>query len=102
MPVSVRSRYWNQATVEVPGPDGPRFSLPVRRPLAPPEGNTVPHVVNASDGVESIAAQYYGRSDVWWRIADVNPLRFPLALDRGSKLQIPPRTGIGRVIRTRG
>lgn len=100
MPVSVRSRYWNQPGTA--GADASQRALPIRRPLVPPEGATVPHVVSATDGVESIAAHYYGRSDAWWRIADANPLRFPLDWERGEKLGIPPRIGIGRVVRTRG
>ena len=102
MPVSVRSRYWNQATIAVAGPDGPSTALPVRRTLAVPEGATVSHVVNALDGVESLAAQFYGRSDVWWRIADANPPRFPLDFVPGERIEMPQRIGIGRVVRTRG
>jgi hypothetical protein len=101
MSVSIRSRYWNQQMVEAPHGGGTTVSLPVRRPLRPLEENTVPHVVHGTDTVESVAAQYYGRSDLWWQVADATPPRFPLDFVPGERLRVPSRVGVGRVELTR-
>lgn len=101
MGVSVKSRYWNQSKVEVTGDKGPVSSLPVRRPLGPADRNAVPYVIYGTATIESLAAQVYGRSDVWWQIADASASRFPLDFKPGEKVNIPPRLGIGRVARTR-
>ena len=38
------------------------------------------HLVQAGDTLESLAFEYLGASDAWWRIADVNPAEFVFAL----------------------
>lgn len=101
MSVSIRSRYWNQAKVEAMRDGRSTVSLPVRRPLRPIDGNTVPHVVHGTDTIESVSAHYYGRSELWWQIADASAARFPLDFAPGERLHVPSRLGVGRVERTR-
>lgn len=101
MSVSIRSRYWNQARVEALRDGRKIVSLPVRRALRPIDGDTLAHVVHGTDTIESVSAQYYGRSELWWQIADATRPRFPLDFSPGEKLRIPSRLGVGRVERTR-
>jgi nucleoid-associated protein YgaU len=48
------------------------------------------HTVIAGETLDQLAFTYYGREDLWWRIADANPARFPLDLSPGDTLIIPP------------
>ena len=87
MAVSLYSRYYKLATVEVDG----QVSLSQRLSGAP---ETVPgsitHVLVGTETLDQLAAKYYGREDLWWRIADANPNRFPLDWQAGDTLVIPP------------
>ena len=87
MPVSIYSRYVGLATVEHLG----RVSL-AQRPL--PSGETYPdgilHTVTGGETLDELAQRYYGRAELWWRIADANPGRFPLDWKPGEALVIPP------------
>ena len=47
------------------------------------------HVVVEGDSFETLAHQYLGNSELWWRIADVNPLIFPTALEAGVTVMVP-------------
>jgi hypothetical protein len=40
--------------------------------------------------LDQLAYKYYGREDLWWRIADGNTNRFPTDLSPGDTLAIPP------------
>ena len=40
--------------------------------------------------LDLLARRYYGREDLWWRIADANPARFPLDWKAGDRLLVPP------------
>ncbi|PCC73777.1 hypothetical protein [Nannocystis exedens] len=42
--------------------------------------------------LDQLAKQYYGREDLWWRIADANPARHPADWRAGDALVIPPLT----------
>ncbi len=87
MPVSLYSRYYGLATIPAAGGAGL-----VQRPHEPPE--TYPdgllHVIVGGETLDELAARYYGREDLWWRIADANPARFPLDWKAGDTLVIPP------------
>ena len=37
-----------------------------------------------------LAARYYGREALWWRIADANPVGFLFQLSPGDQVVIPP------------
>jgi len=87
MPVSIYSRYYGLGAVEKNG----RISL-AQRPAVPLETypDAVLHTLVGDETLDCLAARYYGREDLWWRIADANPLRFPLDWKAGDTLEIPP------------
>ncbi len=101
MTVSVKSRYWSLKPVEAPGPDGPVAALPTRRQPPPPQSAPVNHMLTGVESLEYLAWRFYGRSDAWWHIADVNDLSFPLDYRPGMSVNLPQGTGVGRVLRTR-
>jgi hypothetical protein len=87
MPVTIFSRYFGLATIEADG----RISL-AQRPAVPtqtPPGS-LQHILIGNESLDQLAAYYYGRADLWWRIADANPLKFPLDWKPGDILIIPP------------
>ena len=87
MPVSIYSRYYGLKTVEKNG----RISL-AQREAVPLEiyPDAIKHTLVGEETLDQLAAHYYGREDLWWRIADANPLRFPLDWKAGDTLVIPP------------
>jgi phage tail protein X len=87
MPVSIYSRYYGLDTVEIKG----RISL-IQRPPVPVQRypDSLVHVLIGGETLDQLAARYYGREDLWWRIADANPGRFPLDWRAGDTLSIPP------------
>jgi len=87
MSPSRTSRYHDVGTIEVDG----KVSLRQRRP-PPTEAypDAIEHTVVGRETLESIAFRYYGREDLWWRIADANPGRFPLDWAAGDVVRIPP------------
>lgn len=87
MPVSIYSRYYGLDTVEENG----RISLSQRLSL-PAEAypDSLIHTIVGYETLDQLAAHYYGREDLWWRIADANPSRFPLDWQPGDTIVIPP------------
>jgi hypothetical protein len=61
----------------------------------------VNHRLSGVETIEYLAWHYYGRSAVWWRIADANPLVFPLDYRPGATVRVAPAGAINRVLRTR-
>jgi len=53
-------------------------------------GDPIQVTVQVSDEIDFIAARFYGRSTLWWIIADVNDLFFPFTLTEGQVLLLPP------------
>lgn len=64
----------------------------VQRP--PPPDTSYPdslvHVCVGGETLDQLSRTYYGREDLWWRIADANPRRFPFDWQPGESLIIPP------------
>lgn len=87
MPVSIYSRYYGLDIVEENG----QVSL-AQRPVVSLEtlSDSLIHIVVGNETLDQLAAHYYGREDLWWRIADANPNRFPLDWKPGDTLVIPP------------
>lgn len=87
MAASIYSRYYGLDTVS----QGGRVSL-AERPVPPSQDfpDSLVHVVLAGQTLDQIAFLYYGREDLWWRIADQNPGIDPLGIAPGDKLAIPP------------
>lgn len=87
MAVTIYSRYYGLDTVTLDG----KTSLaqrPIPRIQAYPDG--LLHRILGGETLDQLAFRYYGREDLWWRIADANPGRFPLDWAPGETLVIPP------------
>ncbi len=81
------SRYHASRRYEVDGV----VTLGQRLQGHPPEfSDSVRHTVVGGETLDSLAKLYYGREDLWWRIADMNPERFPLDWQPGDVVVIPP------------
>lgn len=87
MPGSPFSRYRDLPVIEV---DGRRAlaQRPSRLPLTVTGG--AEHVVVGGETLDLLAARYYAREELWWRIADANPTRSLFDLAPGDRLVIPP------------
>ncbi len=87
MTKSVYSRYYRTAIIEAEG----RNSLAQRLPDAPATyPDALLHTLVGNETLDLLAKRYYGREDLWWRIADANPGRFPLDWQAGETIVIPP------------
>lgn len=99
MPVDPLSRYRHETPHQAPDTHGVEHaSLPARW-TAPAAERVVFHQVAANDSFETLAARFFGSSAQWWRIADANPLVFPLALEPGTVIAVP--TSATSPVRTR-
>jgi hypothetical protein len=101
MPVDVTSRYWPLQAYQAPGTDGPVSTLPLRPNDEVTQADLVNHRVSGLETVEYLSWRYYGRSAAWWRIADSNPIAFPLDYRPGATVRVAPAGSINRVLRTR-
>jgi phage tail protein X len=87
MALSLYSRYRKLDTVSADN----RVSLAQRpAPSAPLPQDSIIHTVIGRETLDLIAWKYYGREDLWWRIADANPDLVPFALTSGQLVAIPP------------
>jgi nucleoid-associated protein YgaU len=103
MPVSVSSRYYKIPVYAAADAEQTRHpTVAIRPPTPPAQGATLyRHLVSGVESMEYLAWRYYGDSALWWRIAEANPLRFPLDLPAATPLDIPAATDIGNVVRDR-
>lgn len=89
MPVPRGSRFAGLPVYQVVGPDGrPRqvFGLRLTSDTRP---GTRLHRVTHGEGVDLVARRALGDEGLWWRVLDVNPVRYPLDLDAGDTLLLP-------------
>jgi len=87
MPGTPFSRYRSVPVLDVDG----RLAVgqrPERLPLAAKGG--AEHVVVGGETLDLLAVRYYGREELWWRIADANALPVVFELAPGDRLAIPP------------
>ncbi len=96
MPISRYSRYYGLGTVEQGGKIG-LVQRPCVSTVTPPD--SILHTIVGGETLDELAARYYGREDLWWRIADANPSRFPLDWQPGETVVIPPIRIATRVAR---
>ncbi len=96
MPISRFSRYYGLDVLRSNG----KVSL-MQRPAIESEAmpDSITHVLIGGETVDQLAKRYYGREDLWWRIADANPARHPLDWRAGDRLVIPPIRIATRVAR---
>ena len=87
MSVSIYSRYYNLPVLEL----NDKRSLTQRSDVTQKEyPDSIEHTLIGGETLDQLAAKYYGREDLWWRIADANPPRHPLDWHAGEVLVIPP------------
>lgn len=87
MAPSIYSRYYRLDVLDV----ADRIGLAQRPPVVVEEyPDSLIHTIVGGETLDQLAAHYYGREDLWWRIADANPGRFPLDWQPGDTLVIPP------------
>jgi hypothetical protein len=87
MPVAIQSRYYGLDVIVLDGEP----SL-VQRPVPPQQTypDSIMHQLIAGETLDALARTYYGREDLWWRIADANPRKDPLNWQAGDTIAIPP------------
>lgn len=87
MAVSRYSRYYALDTQRL----GDKLSL-VQRPAIDIETrrDSITHTLIGGETLDQLAKHYYGREDLWWRIADANPNRHSLDWRAGDRIVIPP------------
>jgi LysM domain len=92
------SRYYGIETATYQMADGRLVAYVKRRFLPPPEKFAVllEHTVKEGERLDSIAAQYLGDPEQFWRLCDANEAMQPEALvaQPGSKLNITLPEGI--------
>jgi nucleoid-associated protein YgaU len=93
------SRYAGAETLTRLLPDGREVAYIRHRWVpspGPDEAVLHEHVVRPNDRLDTLAAQYYGNSLLWWRIADANGAGNPDdLLVPGRRLRIPAPGGLG-------
>lgn len=89
MALSVFSRYRNLPVIDVDGRRTITHRPPPDRQAVSTDG-AGEHVVVGGETLDMLAARYYGREELWWRIADANTLDVLFQLAPGDRLLIPP------------
>jgi hypothetical protein len=100
--LSPGSRYGGLTTYVAPASDGAARPTVAARPVPPPTSQTsYLHTLIAGESLESLAYRFLGSSELWWQIADANPVAFPSELAPGALVAIPTGQSAGLVVRTR-
>jgi len=94
----ITSRYHAAETTELTTPDGRTIAYLRRRFIPPPERFELlqEHTVTDGERVDTIAAQYLGDPEQFWRICDANAVLHPaeLTTEAGRTLRITLPEGI--------
>jgi hypothetical protein len=106
MTVSISSRYRGLGIQNFPDTNAEAHpSVPIRR--HPPDAidtrsTQYRHRLTGVETVEYLSFRFYANSESWWRIADANPIRFPLDFRSGDALTVPSSNEFaGSIDRTR-
>lgn len=94
------SRYLRQPLVQVPGEVGTTQAYEQRDTTVPPSkqpsGTRVVRVA-PGDAMPEMARKALGSQALWWLVADFNPATFyPLDLQDGDRLAVPPSSAVAR------
>ena len=89
MPIPQSSRFAGLPVLEVTAPDGSRRHVVGLRLQATAEPGAETHRVRQGDAIDLIARRRLGDEQLWWRVLDVNPLRYPLDLTPGEQVRLP-------------
>jgi hypothetical protein len=102
MPVDPSSRFAGFPLYRVRARDGgARQAVGLRYgrlPVGPAAGT---HRVAQGEQLDELALRYLGSERLWWRILDVNPLRWPLDLEPGELIAIPDPSASTQLDRSR-
>lgn len=94
----ITSRYYNTAAATLETPDGSKIAYLRRRFVPPPERFYLlfEHTVTEGERLETIAAQYLGDPEQFWRICDANGAVRPNELTEtvGRRLRLTLPEGI--------
>jgi nucleoid-associated protein YgaU len=106
MAVSITSRYRSLGVQDFPDTQGTTHpSVPIRRHRAgapDPRASQYRHIVTGVETIEYLSFRFYANSESWWRIADANPVRYPLDARPGDALTVPSSNELqGTTDRTR-
>lgn len=101
MPVRPGSRFAGLPVLEVVAPDGTRRRVLGLRLRATDEPGTGTHPVRQGESIDLIALRRLGDEQLWWRLLDANPLRYPLDLTPGEQLRLPHPVQATRATRAR-
>jgi hypothetical protein len=102
MPVANSSRYAGLTVYSAPRANGKSHpTIPLRPQPAPSSEGSFRHIVTGAETLESLAWRYFSVSEFWWRIADLNPLVFPLDIRTGTAVTTPSGSQFGTFIRER-
>ena len=101
MPIFQNSRYEGLPITGIRFPDGQDRKLihsriPFR--LSDVSRNATTYIVREGDEIDLIAANFYGDENLWWIIAEINEMFFPLddaELPVGKELIIPSLGDLG-------
>jgi hypothetical protein len=103
MTVSITSRYRGLDVYDATDAGGAVHPTVAIRRYAPrpPDAVDYQHRVSGVEDIEYLAWRYYGNSETWWRIADANPVTFPLRLRPGDVRAVPVTGSPGLLDRKR-
>jgi hypothetical protein len=103
VPLTINSRYAGLPIFDALDAKGVSHpTVAIRPPVELAPGTAVyQHQVSGVENIEYLAWRYYGDSRMWWKIADANPLVFPLDITPGMTLTIPGARDVGTIVRSR-
>lgn len=101
MPITPNSRFAGLPVLEVVAPDGTRRHVLGLRLQTTGEAGSETHRVRQGESIDLIARRRLGDERLWWRVLDVNPLRYPLDLAPGEQLRLPDQGQATRANRAR-
>lgn len=85
--ITIYSRYYGLQTLEL---NGKIYHAQRTITFHEKDKGAIEHTLIGEETLDQLAVHYYGREDLWWRIADANKNTFPLDWQAGDKLLIPP------------
>jgi hypothetical protein len=101
MPVPITSRYRSLPVIQAGDGRGQPHATVAIRPNDPALPSSFRYRLSSLETLEYVAWRQFGNSQAWWRIADANPLVFPLDWRPGDPIALPAAADAGRVERTR-
>ena len=101
MPAARGSRLADLPVVQVPAPDGGTRAVVALRLTATAAAGDRVHRVVRGEGIDLVAHRHLGDEGLWWRVLDVNPVRYPLDLEPGERLRLPDLEQATRATRAR-